>query len=117
MYALVLATPATKATAMAERNLVDAAMDYLPGTAGSVTGRTQQPRSETGRALVDITRDTHPDLIVLFVTGYTRNAVHNGMLNPCVRLLSKPFTVSDPARKLQAALEERRDRAVSTAAE
>ena len=103
---------------MADRNLVDAAMDYLPGTAGSVTGRTQQPRSETGRALVDSIRDTHPDLIVLYMTGYTRNAiVHNGMLDPGVRLLSKPFTVADLARKLQAALGERQDRAVSTATE
>jgi hypothetical protein len=46
MYALVLATPATKATATADRNLVDAAMDYLPGTAGGVTVRTRQPHSE-----------------------------------------------------------------------
>jgi hypothetical protein len=46
MYAPVLAIPATKATATADRNLVDAAMDYLPGTAGGVTGRTRQPHSE-----------------------------------------------------------------------
>jgi DNA-binding NtrC family response regulator len=64
---------------------------------------------ENGRALVDSIRETHPDLIVLFMTGYTRNAiVHNGMLDPGVRLLSKPFTVSDLARELQAALEEKR---------
>ncbi|MEE7450029.1 histidine kinase [Methylobacterium radiotolerans] len=64
---------------------------------------------ETGRALVDSIRDTHPDLIVLYMTGYTRNAiVHNGMLDPGVRLLSKPFTLSDLGRELQAALEEKR---------
>lgn len=64
---------------------------------------------ENGRALVDSIRHAHPDLIVLFMTGYTRNAiVHNGMLDPGVRLLSKPFTVSDLARELQAALEEKR---------
>nr|WP_042671832.1 CHASE3 domain-containing protein [Methylobacterium sp. B34] len=69
---------------------------------------------ETGRALVDSIRDTHPDLIVLYMTGYTRNAiVHNGMLDPGVRLLSKPFTVSDLGRELQAALEERRRSHVS----
>ncbi|MCJ2051789.1 CHASE3 domain-containing protein [Methylobacterium sp. J-070] len=63
---------------------------------------------ENGRALVDSIRGTHPDLIVLFMTGYTRNAiVHNGMLDPGVRLLSKPFTVADLARELQAALEEK----------
>ena len=72
---------------------------------------------ENGRALVDSIRDLHPDLIVLFMTGYTRNAiVHNGMLDPGVRLLSKPFTVSDLARELQAALNERRGGTVSSAA-
>jgi DNA-binding NtrC family response regulator len=69
---------------------------------------------ETGRALVDSIRDTHPDLIVLYMTGYTRNAiVHNAMLDPGVRLLSKPATVSDLGRELQAALEERRRTHVS----
>jgi two-component SAPR family response regulator len=35
-----------------------------------------------------------PDLKVLFTTGYTRNAiVHNGMLDPGITLLSKPFTL------------------------
>ncbi len=72
---------------------------------------------ENGRALVDSIRDTHHDLIVLFMTGYTRNAiVHNGMLDPGVRLLSKPFTVADLARELQAALNEKRGGAVSSAA-
>ena len=40
-------------------------------------------------------------LKVLFTTGYTRNAiVHNGMLDPGVVLLSKPFTLEDLARKM-----------------
>lgn len=69
---------------------------------------------ENGRALVDSIRSSYPDLIVLFMTGYTRNAiVHNGMLDPGVRLISKPFTVSDLARELQAALNEKRGGLVS----
>lgn len=73
---------------------------------------------ESGRALVDSIRETRPDLIVLFMTGYTRNAiVHNGMLDPGVRLLSKPFTVADLARELQSALEERRGSAEKSAVE
>jgi len=83
-------------------------------------GRSEQPGieilltdvvmpGENGRALVDSIRDAYPNLIVLFMTGCTRNAiVHNGMLDPGVRLPSKPFTVSDLARELQAALEEKR---------
>ncbi|GAB2560854.1 CHASE3 domain-containing protein [Dyella jejuensis] len=58
-----------------------------------------------GRQLFDSIKDEHPDLIVLFMTGYTRNAVvHNGMLDPGVRLLSKPFTMDDLSRELRAAL-------------
>lgn len=68
---------------------------------------------ERGRALVASIRETRPDLIVLFMMAYTRNAiVHNGMLDPGVRLLSKPFTVADLARELQSALDERRGSAV-----
>ena len=38
---------------------------------------------------------------ILFTTGYTRNAiVHNGMLDPGVVLLSKPFTLEELARKM-----------------
>lgn len=43
--------------------------------------------------------------------GSLLNAVvHNGMLDPGVRLLSNSFTVSDLAKELQAALEEKRRR-------
>jgi CheY-like chemotaxis protein len=39
-------------------------------------------------------------LKVLFTTGYTRNAiVHNGMLDPGVVLLSKPFTLEELAQR------------------
>ena len=42
-----------------------------------------------------------PGLKVLFTTGYTRNAiVHNGMLDPDVSLLTKPFTLEQLARKI-----------------
>jgi CheY-like chemotaxis protein len=58
-----------------------------------------------GRNLVDAVMADHPHLVVLFMTGYTHNAiVHNGMLDPGVRLISKPFTVADLRRELRAAL-------------
>jgi hypothetical protein len=43
-----------------------------------------------------------PSLKVLFTTGYTRNAiVHNGMLDPDVHLLPKPFTLEELAGKVR----------------
>jgi hypothetical protein len=42
-----------------------------------------------------------PLLKVVFTTGYTRNAiVHNGMLDPDVSLLAKPYTLEELASKL-----------------
>jgi len=54
-----------------------------------------------GRKLAEAALERRPSLKVLFTTGYTRNAiVHNGMLDPGVVLLSKPFSLEDLARKV-----------------
>ncbi len=54
-----------------------------------------------GRRLSEAALARRPELKVLFTTGYTRNAiVHNGMLDPDVNLLSKPFTLDQLARKI-----------------
>jgi signal transduction histidine kinase/ActR/RegA family two-component response regulator len=59
----------------------------------------------TGRQLVDDSKEIRPDLKVIYMTGYTRNAiVHNGALDPGVRLLPKPFTVDELQRELSAVL-------------
>ena len=56
----------------------------------------------TGRQLVDCVLPTRPDLKVIYMTGYTRNAiVHNGMLDPGTKLLTKPFTIGDLDRVLR----------------
>jgi signal transduction histidine kinase len=61
----------------------------------------------TGRQLVDTARAKHPDLKVLYTTGYTQNAiVHNGVLDADARLILKPYTLTDLAKKVRAALEE-----------
>jgi signal transduction histidine kinase/ActR/RegA family two-component response regulator len=45
---------------------------------------------------------------VLYTTGYTRNAiVHNGMLDPGILLLVKPFTLEELAVKVRQALDRR----------
>jgi CheY-like chemotaxis protein len=60
----------------------------------------------TGRQLSDALRREMPSLKVLYTTGYTRNAVvHNGILDPGVAFLPKPFTVEDLAVKLRAVLD------------
>ena len=54
-----------------------------------------------GRKLSEEALERRPSLKVLFTTGYTRNAiVHNGMLDPGVNLLSKPFSLSELAKKV-----------------
>ena len=59
----------------------------------------------TGRQLVDLALDQRADLPVVYMTGYTRNAiVHNGALDPGTRLLTKPFTLSELDRELHEAL-------------
>jgi len=50
--------------------------------------------------------ELRPDLKVLYTTGYTRNAVvHNGVLDPGVQLIGKPFTVEALASKLREVLD------------
>lgn len=55
-----------------------------------------------GRQLADRAVERDPALRVLFMTGYSRNAVaYNSMLDPGVQLLVKPFTVEQIAKKVR----------------
>ena len=59
-----------------------------------------------GRILADRARQQRPDLPVLYTTGYTRNAiVHNGVLDPGVFFLAKPFTLDQLAAKVRQVLD------------
>jgi len=59
-----------------------------------------------GRELVTRAKAQRPDLIVIYMTGYTRNAiVHNGILDAGVRLISKPFTMLELGREMRAAIQ------------
>jgi signal transduction histidine kinase len=59
-----------------------------------------------GRRLADEATRRRPLLKVLYMTGFTRNAVvHNGMLDPGVNFIAKPFALDDLARKIRQVLD------------
>jgi PAS domain S-box-containing protein len=58
-----------------------------------------------GRQLADTARAMRPGLKVLYTTGYTRNAiVHNGVLDPGVNFIAKPFTLDQLGNKIREVL-------------
>jgi PAS domain S-box-containing protein len=58
-----------------------------------------------GRRLAEAAVKSRPDLKVLYTTGYTRNAVlHNGVLDPGVNFIAKPFTVDQLDQKIREVL-------------
>jgi two-component SAPR family response regulator len=58
-----------------------------------------------GRLLAEAALKLCPDLKVVFTTGYTRNAVdHNGVLDPGVNFIAKPFTVDQLGQKIREVL-------------
>lgn len=59
-----------------------------------------------GRRLADEVRKRRPAIKVLYTTGYTRNAImHNGVVDPAVELIGKPFTLDQLAAKVREVLE------------
>jgi CheY-like chemotaxis protein len=70
-----------------------------------------------GRHLADEARRRRPQLQILFTTGYTRNAVvHNGVLDPGVELIVKPYSIDRLARKVRDLLDRREPGAEATGA-
>lgn len=58
-----------------------------------------------GRVLAEEALRRRPSLRVVFMTGYTRNAIiHNGTLDADTHLVTKPFTVAGLGAELDAAL-------------
>ena len=58
-----------------------------------------------GRKLAEDATAAHPDLKVLFTTGYARDAImHNGVLDEGVALLPKPYTIQQLASKVRDVL-------------
>ena len=59
-----------------------------------------------GARLAELIREKRPNMRILFTTGYTRNAVvHNGIVDPGVELIGKPFTVEELAARLRTMLD------------
>jgi len=57
------------------------------------------------RELARRAQELHPNIQVLYTSGYTQNAIiHNGRLDEDVQLLSKPYRRDELARKLRALL-------------
>jgi PAS domain S-box-containing protein len=65
------------------------------------------PRGMNGAALAKVAQERQKDLRVLYMSGYTRNAIlHNGALDEGVQLITKPFRKADLAQKLREVLSE-----------
>lgn len=58
-----------------------------------------------GKMVADAVKDRFPGVKVVYTTGFTRNTiVHNGIIEPGVNLLTKPFTLEQLALKLSETL-------------
>ncbi|MCG6110730.1 MAG: PAS domain S-box protein [Paracoccus sp.] len=67
------------------------------------------PGGMGGRELAETVAVHHPDIAVLFTSGYTENSiVHHGRLDPGVELLSKPYRREQLASKVRKVLDQSR---------
>ena len=117
---VLLAEDEAGVRAFATEALTELGYDVLPAADADEALRTLDDHPEVGLLLTDVIMPDvngrglanevlrrRPDLKVVFMTGYTQNAiVHNGMLDPGTRLVTKPFTVTQLESELEAALSE-----------
>ncbi len=84
-----------------------AALDLLARQPGIVLLVTDVVMPDVnGRKLADQAIAMRPDLKVLYMTGYTRNAVvHNGVLDKGVHMIGKPFTLDELAARVRGLLD------------
>ena len=60
-----------------------------------------------GRTLADEAQRRRPNLKVVFMTGYSRNAiVHQGRLDPGIELIQKPLSSEALAATIRRALDD-----------
>jgi PAS domain S-box-containing protein len=66
------------------------------------------PGGMNGRQVADAARVQRPDLRVLFITGYAETAVvGNGQFEPGMQVLTKPFAMTELARRIKTLLSGR----------
>jgi PAS domain S-box-containing protein len=95
-YTVVSAANAEAAVALADRHV---------GPIHLLIADVVMPGA-SGRELARRLAQTRPDTRVLYISGYTDDAiVHHGMLEPGLAFLQKPFTPSALARKVREVLE------------
>ena len=59
-----------------------------------------------GRALADVIKRLRPSVKVLYMSGYTDDAIaHFGVLDPGTTLLEKPFNGASLTRKVREVLD------------
>jgi PAS domain S-box-containing protein len=62
-----------------------------------------------GKALCEKLKHSRPEVKVLYVSGYTENAIaYQGVLEPGVAFLEKPFTPESLGRKIRQVLDEKK---------
>lgn len=65
------------------------------------------PGGMGGRELAEAARGLRPDMKILYTSGYTENSiVHQGRLDPGIKLLNKPYRREQLAAKVREALDE-----------
>ncbi|RPJ10585.1 MAG: response regulator [Deltaproteobacteria bacterium] len=62
----------------------------------------------SGRKLAEELLPTHPEIKVLYMSGYTDNAIaHHGVLEKGLNYIQKPFTVGGLVRKIREVLDKK----------
>jgi CheY-like chemotaxis protein len=64
------------------------------------------PNGMNGRQLADAGREITADLKVLFITGFAETAaVHNGLVETGMQVMTKPFSMVSFAKKVRSMVE------------
>ena len=84
--------------------------DQYPGTIHLLLTDVVMPKMN-GRELADRIQVPRPEIAVLYMSGYTDNAiVHHGVLDPGTNFVAKPINAGVLARKVRAVLDEMANR-------